>query len=75
MVKSEITGKMYNPDNSSSLYISNIQQVYKFLRNGAADLLVDLLYTNTKNDCIVYVFKKCPRLCDLLTKWNNHELS
>lgn len=75
MVKSNITGKLYSPDNSSVLYITNVQQVYKLLRNGGPDLLMDILYTNTKNDCLVFVFRKCQELRDLLTKWNNHELT
>lgn len=74
MVKSNITGKSYSPDNSSVIYISNVQQAYRFLRNGGADLLMDILFWNTKNDCLVFVFKKCPELKELMTKWNNHEL-
>lgn len=62
MVKSTITGKEYNPDNSSVVYISNFQQIYKYLCAGAEDDLVDILYTNTRNDCLVFVFKSQVKL-------------
>ena len=66
MVKSTITGKQYNPDNSSVVYLSNFQQIYKDL--------VDILYTNTRNNCLVFVFKKSSKVKHLYELWNNHEL-
>ena len=74
MVKSKFTGKEYNPDNSSVIYVANIVQSQKYLQNGAEDDLVDILYTNTKNDCLVFVFRKIPSLKKLYELWNNHEL-
>ena len=62
MVKSTITGKEYNPDNSSVIYVVNVVQAYKYLQNGASEDLVDILYTNTKNDCLVFVFRKSPSI-------------
>ncbi len=74
MVKSTITGKEYNPDNSSVIYVVNVVQAYKYLQNGASEDLVDILYTNTKNDCLVFVFRKSPYIKKLYELWNNHEL-
>lgn len=74
MVKSTITGKEYNPDNSSVIYVVNVVQAYKYLQNGASEDLVDILYTNTKNDCLVFVFRKSQSIKKLYELWNNHEL-
>ena len=74
MVKSKFTGKEYNPDNSSVIYVANIVQAQKYLQNGAEDDFVDILYTNTKNDCLVFVFRKSPSIKNLYELWNNHEL-
>ena len=71
---SRITGKSYNPDNSSVVWISNMQQAYKYLNNGAEPDFVDILYTDTKKDCLVFVFKKTPLIAELYRKWQNHEL-
>ena len=74
MVKSKFTGKEYNPDNSSVIYVANIVQAQKYLQNGAEDDFVDILYTNTKNNCLVFVFRKSPSIKKLYELWNNHEL-
>lgn len=74
MVKSKFTGKEYNPDNNSVIYVANIVQAQKYLQNGAEDDFVDILYTNTKNDCLVFVFRKSPSIKKLYELWNNHEL-
>ena len=71
---SRITGKSYSPDNSSVVWISNMQQVYKYLNNGAETDLVDILYTETKKDCLVFVFRKTPLIAELYRKWQDHEL-
>lgn len=76
MIKSNITGKTYNPDNSNVLYLTNLQQVYKMLNANerVVDLLMDVLYTNTKKNCLVFVFKRDPLMSDLYKKWQAHEL-
>lgn len=74
MIKSNITGKIYSPDNSSVIFLTNLQQVFKYLRNGAEDDLVDILYNNTKNDCLVFVFNKSELIKDLYKKWQEHTL-
>ena len=65
-----IPGVEYNPTNVA--YISNIRQSFLYLRNGAK--LVDILYFNTKNDSIVFVFEKSEHLRHLYDAWNKHEL-
>lgn len=65
-----IPGVEYNPTNSS--YITNLRQAYLYLRNGAK--LVDILYFNTKNDSLVFVFEKSAHLKRLYELWNKHEL-
>ena len=67
---SHITGKQYNPG-SDTVYISNMRQAQLYMRNGA-DLL-DILYDNTKNDALVFVFRRSETR-ELYEKWNNHEL-
>ena len=74
MTKSNITGKTYDPSNSSVAYISNLQQVFRYLCNGAEDDLVDILYANTKNNCLVFVFRKSDNIRRLYDLWNKHEL-
>ena len=74
MVKSKFTGKEYNPDNSSVIYVVNVVQAYKYLQNGASEDWVDIVYTNTKKDCLVFVFSKSPSIKKLYELWNNHEL-
>lgn len=74
MIHSTITGKSYNQDNSSVIYLSNIFQACKYLQNGAEEDLVDILYENTRNDCLVFVFRKSDNIKRLYELWNQHKL-
>ena len=74
MKHSLITHKDYNPDNSSSVYIANMVQAKKYLQELGTEYLMDILFENTKNDCLVFVFKKCPEIQEAYQKWQNHEL-
>lgn len=76
MAYSKLLGKSYDPSNNSVLYLTNLQQVYKMLNadEKVAELLVDILYTNTRKDCLVFVFKKDPLMHDLYEKWQQHLL-
>lgn len=65
-----IPGVEYNPTHSQ--YVGNMKQAYLYLRNGAK--LLDILYFNTKNDSLVFVFEKSEHLKRLYEAWNNHEL-
>lgn len=74
-VYSRIFGKSYDSENV--VYICNFQQVYKYLNASeeVADNLVDILYSGTRKDCLVFVFKKTPIMKELYNKWQNHELN
>jgi len=65
-----IPGVEYSPTNVA--YITNLRQAYLYLRNGAK--LVDILYFNTKNDSLVFLFEKSTHLKLLYELWNKHEL-
>lgn len=67
---SRITGKQYFPGNDT-VYLTNIRQAQLYMRNGAQ--LLDILYDNTKNDALVFVFSRSETR-ELYEKWNNHEL-
>lgn len=69
-VTSKITGKEYSPG-LNVVYLSNMRQAQLYMRNGAE--LLDILYTQTKNDALVFVFSKSETR-ELYEKWNNHEL-
>lgn len=74
MAYSNLLHKSYDPSNSSVLYISNMIQCYRYLQNGAEKDLVDILYTDTKKDCLVFVFKRTPLMKELYDRWQRHEL-
>lgn len=67
---SSITGKKYTPGHDT-VYIPNMKQARLYMRNGAQ--LLDILYDNTKDDALVFVFKRSETR-ELYEKWNNHEL-
>jgi len=71
---SKLLNKYYDPSNNNALYLTNLQQIYKYLNAGAEQDLVDILYTDTKRECLVFVFKKTQFMADLYEKWQNHEL-
>lgn len=72
---SKLFNKFYDPDKVA--YISNFQQVYKYLNASeeAVDDLVDILYSGTRKDCLVFVFRKTPLIQELYRKWQAHELN
>lgn len=74
MSYSKLLNKSYDPSNNSVLYISNMIQCAKYLQNGAEQDLVDILYSGTRNDCLVFVFKRTPLTAELYKKWQSHEL-
>ena len=74
MSYSSLLNKHYDPSNNSVVYISNMVQCHRYLQNGAQEDLVDILYTNTKNNCLVFVFKKSPLIQELYQRWQNHDL-
>ena len=74
MAYSVLLNKQYDPSNNSVTYLSNMKQAYLYLRNGAQDDLVDILFTDTKNDCLVFVFRRSEKTKELFRLWNEHEL-
>ena len=72
---SKLLNKYY--DSEKVAYITNFQQVYKYLNASeeVADSLVDILYSGTRKDCLVFVFEKTPLIQELYRKWQAHELN
>ena len=72
---SKLLNKYY--DSESVIYITNFQQVYKYLNASeeVAENLVDILYSGTRKDCLVFVFNKTPIMQELYKKWQAHELN
>lgn len=74
MVKfSKLLNRYYDSD--KVIYLTNMCQVYKYLNtsdNVASDL-VDILYSGTRKDCLVFVFNKSQTIQELYQKWKNHE--
>ena len=75
MAYSNLLHKFYDPSNSSVVYITNVLQVAKFMKNGGAEFLVDILYDGVKReDTLVFVFLKTPKIQELYRKWQEHSL-
>ena len=71
---SKILNKYYNAENV--VYITSMLQCQRYLNNGASEDLVDILYSGTKReDTLVFVFAKTPRIQELYKKWQAHELT
>lgn len=72
---SRVFNKYYDSDHVT--YITNFQQVFKYLNasEDAVNYLVDILYSGTRKDCLVFVFEKSPLIKELYRKWNAHELN
>lgn len=64
-------------DANNVIYISNLVQVHKYLNASeeVSKCLVDILYSGTRNDCLVFVFEKTDIMKELYEKWKNHELN
>lgn len=72
---SKIFGKYYDSDNGKVVYVTNMLQAQKYLKNDAVEELVDILFTDTRrDDSLVFVFLKTPKVKELYRKWQNHEL-
>ena len=75
MAYSKLLSRHYDPSNSNVVYISNILQVAKYLKNGGSEFLVDILYDGVKReDTLVFVFLKTPEVQELYRRWQSHEL-
>ena len=75
MAYSKLLSRHYDPSNSNVVYISNILQVARYLKNGGAEFLVDILYDGVqREDTLVFVFLKTPEIQDLYKRWQDHRL-
>lgn len=73
-VYSKLLNKHYDAD--KAVYLVNMLQVARYMKNGADEFLVDILFDQTrKNDTLVFVFEKTPEIKELYRKWNAHELN
>lgn len=73
MRTSRITGKKY--DESQVVYLSNLQQCFKYFEALDGEKFVDILWTSEKRpDSLVFVFEKCPETAELKRKWDQHLL-
>lgn len=73
---SRLLNKYYDADNDSVVYVSNVLQAARYLKNGAQEDLVDILYDGVKRaDTLVFVFRKSPHIKELYRKWQAHELN
>lgn len=75
MITSKITGKTYEPGNEHCVYFSNMLQCAKYFKTIGEEFFLDILYTSKKgDDCLVFVWKKCPETRAAKQAWDNHEL-
>ena len=74
MAYSKLLSKFYDPSNNNVAYISNMLQAARYLQNGAQEDLVDILFAGTKNDGLVFVFRKSELIQGLYKRWQNHDL-
>ena len=71
---SKLLGRYYDSENV--VYLVNMLQVARYMKNGAHEFLVDILYDGVKReDTLVFVFEKTPLIKELYSKWNAHELN
>lgn len=63
-------------DSEKVVYLVNMLQVARYMKNGAEEYLVDILCDKAKKeDTLVFVFEKSPLIKELYNKWNAHELN
>lgn len=71
---SKLLNRSYDSD--KVCYLVNMLQVARYMKNGAEEYLVDILYDKAKKeDTLVFVFEKSPLIKELYRKWNAHELN
>ncbi len=71
---SKLLNRYYDSENV--VYIVNMLQCARYMKNGAHEDLVDILYDGVKReDTLVFVFEKTPRVKELYQKWQAHKLN
>jgi hypothetical protein len=74
-VESKITGKKYLQGNEHCVYFSNMLQCAKYFKALGEEHFLDILYTSKKGeDCLVFVWERCPETALAKIQWDNHEL-
>ena len=70
---SKLLNRTYDP--KDVIYVANMLQCARYMKNGACVDLVDILYDGVKrDDTLVFVFQKTPLIKELYRKWQAHEL-
>ncbi len=71
---SKLLNKFYDADRA--VYVVNMLQAARYMKNGGEEYLVDILCDKAKKaDTLVFVFEKTPAIQELYRKWNAHELN
>ena len=74
VTRSPITQKVY--DAANCVFVANMLQAKRYLSYLGPEYFLDILYTGTKReDCMVFVFKKCPETRKAKELWDAHELN
>lgn len=72
-ITSKITGKTYTPGNERCVYFSNMLQCAKYFKTIGEEHFLDILYTSKKGeDCLVFVWEKCPETAHAKKLWDDH---
>lgn len=73
MITSEVTHKSYEP--GSCIFISNVLQAQRYLEYLGADYLLDIIWNSeVRENCIIFVFPRCPETKRAKELWDQHKL-
>lgn len=72
-IKSNITGKTYAPEDA--VYITNPIQCQRYFKLLGDEFFLDILFTSKKKeDCLVFVWKRCLETKRAKELWDQHIL-
>lgn len=73
MIKSEITGKIYEP--STALYMSNPVQCQRYLDYLGSEYFLDIIWnSDVKKNSLIFVWKRCPQTAKAKELWDKREI-
>lgn len=73
MITSKITGKTYSPE--EAVYLTNPIQCQRYFKVLGDELFLDILFTSKKKEeCLVFVWKRCTETAKAKRLWDNHEI-
>lgn len=73
MIKSEVTKKTYEPGNC--VFISNTLQAQRYLEYLGPEFLLDIIWNSeVRENCIVFVFPRCPETRQAKLLWDQRKL-